>query len=173
MRTDPEQIRHQFVIPAKTRIPILPLTLAVMLAAGWSTAFAADGDGQEMTCPGPNLAPARNKTPDRKSSPITLNSREFDAGDAETAEARGKVELRRADQLITTEVLRYNPETETVTMPGKVQYKDSVLHISGASAYYNFITEDGRFEDIDYGITGSSAKGSAAEMEIDSGNHSV
>ena len=161
------------MIPTKTRIPILLSTLAVMLACSWNTAFAAAGDDPVVACPGPSLAPMRNATPDRDAFPITLRASEFDAGDAQVAEARGQVDLRRADQTLTTEVLRYDPETQTITMPGAVQYEDSVLYISGASGHYNFLTESGRFIDVNYGLVGSSANGSADEVLIDSGNHSV
>ena len=113
------------------------------------------------------------KVPDRESSPILLKSRQFDAEKTGIAEAREQVELRRADQLLTTELLRYDPESETVTMPGKVFYEDSVMHISGTSAQYNFLSENGRFLEVDYGLTGSSAKGSATEITLDSNNHSL
>ncbi len=113
------------------------------------------------------------KVPDRESSPILLKSRQFDAEKTGIAEAREQVELRRADQLLTTELLRYDPESETVTMPGKVFYEDSVMHISGTSAQYNFLSEHGRFLKVDYGLTGSSAKGSATEVTLDSNNHSL
>ena len=144
-----------------------------MLACSWNTAFAAAGDDPVVACPGPSLAPMRNATPDRDAFPITLRASEFNAGDTQLAEARGNVDLRHADQSLTTEVLRYDPETETITMPGAVQYEDSVLYISGASGHYNFLTESGRFIDVNYGLVGSSANGSADEVLIDSGNHSV
>jgi LPS-assembly protein len=113
------------------------------------------------------------KVPDRESSPISLKSRQFDAGNTGIGEAREQVELRRADQLLNTELLRYDPESETVTMPGRVFYEDSVMHISGTSAQYNFLSENGRFLEVDYGLTGSSAKGSATEITLDSNNHSL
>ena len=143
------------------------------LAGNCYTAFAATDDKAVIACPGPTLAPLRNDVPDRESAPISLRTIEFNAGDAETAEARGNVELRRADQLLQTELLRYNPETKTVSMPGKVNYEDSVLHISGSSAIYSFLTEGGRFTDADYGLSGSSAKGTASEVIVESANHSL
>ena len=111
--------------------------------------------------------------PDRKSSPISVMTRQFDAGKTDVAEAREEVELRRADQLLTTELLRYDPESEVVTIPGQMFYEDSIMHISGSSAHYNFLSESGRFIDVDYGLMGSSAKGSADEVTVDSGNHSM
>ena len=159
--------------PTKLRIPILLSALTITLAASWNTANAAASDGPVIACPGPSLAPARTDIPNRESAPVSLRSNEFDAGDAKIAEARGHVELQRADQLLQTEVLLYDPATETVTMPGKVHYEDSLLHISGSSANYSFLTEGGRFTDANYGLTGSSANGSAAEVIIDSTNHSL
>jgi len=169
---DPDQIRHRFVILKKTKNKILLSVLITVLTSSWSTAFAAAEDGPVIACPGPTLAPTRADIPDRESAPIYLKTREFDAGNAEAAEARGNVELTRADQLLKTEVLRYDPATETINMPGKVHYEDAVLHISGSSANYSFLSEGGRFTDADYGLTGSSAKGSAAEVIVDSANHS-
>jgi len=161
------------VILKKIKITILLSAFSIALATNWNTAFAAERDGPVLTCPGPTLAPTRDDIPDRESAPIYLRTNEFDAGDAVAAEARGNVELLRADQLLKTETLRYDPATETVTMPGKVHYKDSVLHISGSSAHYSFLNEGGRFTEADYGLTGSSAKGSAEEVIVDSANHSL
>lgn len=164
------------MIPTKTINPILLSVLITGFACGGSPAIAAASDATLLACPGPALAPWRDATqatPDRSSSPITLQAREFDAGDARAAEARGSVELHRADQLLMTELLRYDPATQTITMPGKVQYEDSVLHIKGNSADYSFLTESGHFSEIEYGLTGSSARGSAAEIVIDSENHFV
>jgi len=166
-------LRRRFVILKKIKTTILLSAFTITLATSWNTAFAAEGDGPVLACPGPTLAPTRDDIPDRESAPIYLRTNEFDAGNAEAAEARGNVELSRADQLLITEVLRYDPATETVTMPGKVHYEDSVLHISGSSAHYSFLNEGGRFTDADYGLTGSSAKGSAAELIVDSANHSL
>lgn len=111
--------------------------------------------------------------PDRSDSPVSLKTRQFDAYKVGTAEAREQVELRRADQLLTTELLQYDPQTEVVTMPGKVFYEDSVIHISGSNAQYDFLNDSGSFVDVDYGLMGSSAKGSATEVTLESGNHSI
>ena len=51
--------------------------------------------------------------------------------------------------------------------------KTPYCDISGSDANYSFLNEGGRFTDADYGLTGSSAKGSAAEVIVDSANHSL
>ena len=137
------------------------------------TAFAAENDIPQLACPGPSLAPMVKNMPDRSQAHISVMTRQFDAQNEGMAEAREQVELRRADQLLTTELLQYDTQTETITMPGKLSYEDSVIYMNGASAQYSFIDESGRFVDVDYGLTGSSARGSASEVTLESGSHSV
>ncbi len=144
-----------------------------MLMPFYGSALAADAEPPVNACPGPNLAPMVKDIPDRSQFPILVDSRSFDAGKQGVAEARDQVVLRRADQLMTTDILRYDPESKTVIMPGTVNYEDSVFYMSGSSAEYSFLTEKGHFTDVTYGLTGSSAKGSAVDVVIDSGNHSV
>ncbi len=143
------------------------------MATFQTSAMAADTKEPGLACPGPSLAPMIKNAPDRSDAPIYVLTREFEARKAGIAEARNDVELRRADQLLKTDLLRYDPQKEIVTIPGRVFYEDSVLHISGSNAQYDFLSEGGYFSDVDYGLMGSSAKGSATEITVDSGNHSL
>ncbi len=138
-----------------------------------AAAFADQDSIPELACPGPSLAPMLDKVPDRTGSHISVKTRQFDARKMGMATARDEVELRRADQLLTTELLQYDTQTETITMPGKVFYEDSVMYINGTSAQYSFLDEGGSFLDVDYGLVGSSARGSATEVSVSSGNHSI
>jgi LPS-assembly protein len=161
------------VSPIKSRTPtLLPVCiLASVLLQDF--VIAAEINEPELTCPGPSLAPRFENLPDRESEPIYVKTRQFEASRIGIAEAREQVELRRADQLLTTDLLRYDPQREIVTIPGKVFYEDSAIYISGSDAYYNFLDESGRFIDVDYGLMGSSARGSAGEITVDSGDHSI
>jgi len=155
------------------RTSILLSAICLVLVSFQGAAIAATEESPALACPGPSLAPMLRKTPDRETSPIYLETLQFDAQKAGTAEARGRVELRRADQLLTTELLRYDTQSKTVTMPGKLFYKDSIMYINGSSAHYSFLEENGLFSEVDYGLTGSSARGSATEIIVDSNNHSL
>jgi lipopolysaccharide assembly outer membrane protein LptD (OstA) len=161
------------VIPRKIKTAILQSVLSISLVLFQAGAIADDEEDPGLACPGPSLAPMIENPPDRSHAPISVVTRQFDARKVGMAEARDEVELRRADQLLTTELLLYDPQQEIITMPGKVYYTDSVMHISGTSAEYNFLDESGQFSDVDYGLMGSSAKGTATHVTIDSGNHSV
>lgn len=135
--------------------------------------YAEEENIPQLTCPGPSLAPMLNNVPDRTGSHISVKTRQFDARKMGVATARDQVELSRADQLLTTELLQYDTQTETITMPGKVFYEDSVMYINGTSAQYSFLDEGGSFLDVDYGLVGSSARGSATEITVSSGNQSI
>lgn len=161
------------MIPIKTKIPNLLSALVVILMTAPEALSAANGDGPAISCPGPSLAPLLKDIPDRQAAHISLKSRSFSASPNVEAEALGQVELRRADQLLLTEILRYNPHTETVTMPGRVIYEDSILHVTGNAAQYSFLDENGHFSNIDYGLTGSSANGTAEEIQLNSKTHSI
>ena len=136
-------------------------------------AYAAESGIPELACPGPSLAPMVKNTPDRSKAHIFVMTRQFEARNKGMAVARDDVELRRMDQLLKTELLQYDTQSETITMPGKVVYEDSVMYINGTSAQYNFIDESGRFLDVGYGLTGSSARGSASQVTLESGTHST
>ena len=155
------------------RTSILLSVICLVLLSVQDAAIAADAENNDLACPGPSLAPMVRDIPDRSALPISVWTRQFEARKVGDAEARENVELRRGDQLLTTELLRYNPQSETVTMPGRVYYEDSVMYVSGTSAQYNFLDENGHFVSVDYGLMGSSAKGSADEITLESGTHSI
>ena len=138
-----------------------------------ATADTDEMDIPQLACPGPSLAPMVKNAPDRSNAQISVKTRQFDARKMGMAVATDDVELRREDQLLTTELLQYDTQTETITMPGKVNYEDSVMYINGSSAHYSFLEENGSFMDVDYGLVGSSARGTATEVSVESGNNSV
>jgi lipopolysaccharide assembly outer membrane protein LptD (OstA) len=151
----------------------VPLTipLAAVAAEG-----AAPGEAEvtdTLTCPDPAIGPVVAPAPDRSQSPIVIYARELDAGKRTEGEARGHVELFRADQHISSERVLFDPVNEVVTVPGEISYEDQQVWIRGREGYYSFQDESGRFSMIDYGLTGSSANGSAETVELTGGHTSV
>jgi LPS-assembly protein len=153
-------------------VKLTPLLL-MLLVGIYVSAEADEKAAPELACPGPSLAPMIKDPPDRSQAPISVKTREFDASSAGAAEARKQVELSRADQLLTTDILQYDPDAKVVTIPGRLFYEDSILHIAGSSANYDFLQESGYFKDVEYGLVGSSAKGSADDISVKAGNHTV
>jgi LPS-assembly protein len=144
------------------------LSLSAIPAAG-----AEDESLSAAACPDPALAPIVGQLPDRRDAPVMLDTRTFTASPDGTAEARGDVELHRADQRMATEVLRYDPLTRTVIAPGPLVYEDARIRVEADSAEYAFGDEQGRFEKVDYSLVGASANGSAADITVDSAGRSV
>ena len=97
---------------------------------------------------------------------------QLDANNREQGKASGHVELFRADQHLATELIFYDPENREITMPVAVSYKDQQVWVRGEKAQYSFENESGRFSTIDYGLTGSSANGSADWIELIDGHTS-
>ena len=131
-----------------------------------------DRKATAFSCPDKNLGPAVPIAPDRSRSPIIIYARELDASKEREGEARGEVELFRLDQHMATEHVLFDPVKETVTLPGAVTYEDQQVWVKGENGHYNFIDESGQFSLIDYGLSGSSANGSADYVEMLGGHTS-
>jgi LPS-assembly protein len=58
-------------------------------------------------------------------------------------------------------------------VPGELSYEDQQLWFRGRDARYSFAEESGQFTWIDYGLTGSSANGSAEMAELIGGHTSI
>ena len=126
-----------------------------------------------LSCPEPAIASVLPPAPDRTGASVIVYAKQLDASNNRQGEARGHVELYRADQYLETERILYDPKTEVVTVPGSVNYKDQQVWVKGTGAHYDFIDESGRFSAIDYGLTGSSANGSAEYVELAGGHTST
>jgi LPS-assembly protein len=129
-------------------------------------------DPGAVSCPDPAIGTVLPPAPDRTASPVIIFARELDASDKKTGEARGNVELYRADQYLATERILYEPEQEHVTLPEPVSYGDHQVWIKGKQAEYSFLEESGSFTMVDYGLTGSSANGTADIIELEGGHTS-
>jgi LPS-assembly protein len=162
---------------SNTKAAVVLVALTGMLTAapavpGGDPAADDSDETPRIACPSRALGPAMPTAPDRSAAPIIVYARELDAAESQEGEARGNVELYRLDQHLATEHVIFHPVDETVTLPGKVDYQDSQVWLSGEDGHYRFGEESGRFSSIDYGLTGSSAQGSAESIELSGGHTS-
>jgi len=152
------------------------LALLGLLTGVSQPAAARDPDpppASGAACPNLTLGPAVPPAPDRSRAPVVIYAEQLDAGKTRLGEAQGNVELFRADQYLVTDRILYDPTTEVVTVPGKVDYRDQQIWFRGEQASYSFLEESGWFSGIDYGLTGSVANGSAERVELAGGNTSI
>ena len=154
------------------------LSLFALLSPGAIRAQASDPEVEptdlaiHASCPDPTIGTVMPAAPDRSQSPILIYAEELDARQSDTGVATGHVELFRADQYLSTEQVVYDPVNETVTLPVEVAYEDQQVWIRGSDAFYSFTGESGYFNSVDYGLTGSSANGSAVRAELEGGHTS-
>ncbi|MEE4174243.1 MAG: LPS assembly protein LptD [Xanthomonadales bacterium] len=126
-----------------------------------------------LACPEPALAPRIGPVPDRSGAPIEIYAEAFDARKDDAGEAVGSVELFRADQYLATEVVRYRADDGSVSVPSPLVYRDSQIELAASSGQFDLVNERGDFNDLDYGLTGSSARGGAERVSLQGGNEST
>ena len=125
-----------------------------------------------FVCPSMEMGPAMPPAPDRSGAPLMIEAREIDAGRTRAGELRGNVELTRADQRIETERLLFDPVEQVITVPEPIAYRDQQIWLQGKEAHYDLVGENGHFSWVDFGLSGSSAHGSARLAELEGGHTS-
>jgi len=146
--------------------------LLIIWALTGSVSIAAESTTPPAYCPDPAVAPVAPPRPDLTGQPINLWANRFDARNPDYAEARGDVELRRADQTLSSELIRYLPDGKQVEIPGSMVFRDSAIRATADSARYSFLNDEGKLQGVEYNMVGATANGSAREMELSAGNRS-
>ena len=149
---------------------ILIACVAMLLANG---AWAQEAEVAAQACPDPAVGPVVPPAPDRDALPVTIYAKQLDGGVSEINEARGDVELIRGDQRLTSQRLIYDPQSQVVRLPEPLEYSDDQVWINAQQAEYSFADESGEFSLIDYGLSNSSANGSAESFRLHAGERSV
>lgn len=152
-------------VRAIVRRPLVVLLTAAALS-GTSPALFAQEPAPAGACPSPALAPVIGPVPDRSGAPVMIRAEAFDARKDEFGEAIGSVELFRADQYLATEVVRYRPATGVVSVPSPLEYRDAQLELRASSGLFGLFEERGDFNDLEYGLVGSSARGGAERVSV-------
>ncbi len=146
------------------RRPAALLAASASLCLGFALPVAAQEPA--AACPEPALAPTLGEVPDRSGAPLEIRAEAFDADLETLGEAIGTVELFRADQYLSTEVLRYRPDTGLVSLPSPLVYQDAQIRIQASSGQFGLLEESGDFNDLDYSFVGSSAQGGAEAVHF-------
>jgi LPS-assembly protein len=136
----------------------------VIIQIAISQSAHAQDSAANSACPGPVLAPAFRQVPARATAPMYIETYSLDASATTEAVATGDVEIRRADQFLATDTVRFQPVTRVITVPGVLHYEDTHIQLDASAATYGFIDQSGLFSDVQFSLTESSANGSAREM---------
>jgi len=152
--------------------PALASAGILLFACPPSPLRAAERGPIPVACPNPAIAPVLASPPNRDAAPITMLARRFSAQNKTMAEASGDVELRRADQQLNTETLRYIPDQRRVEIPGPMRYRDAQLEATAGSARFDLLRDSGELSEPSFALVGSTAHGTAGELLLDAGNRS-
>lgn len=143
------------VLPAPCPVPnprFAPLAHALLIATGTLAALPSaaverrrDDPATWALCkPNALFDFYRSDVPregDRENSPAELSAERFDVGERKVYTLDGSVEIRRADQFIAADTLRYDTEAERYEAQGNVHYQDRGL-LLGADRAEGELAED-------------------------------
>ena len=163
----------------------LALSLTAALAAGfvapqaWANAQTqtrADYDPALWLLCRPNALyefyrPDLGMESEREQSQTTLSAESFDIHDKRNYVLRGDVEILRADQRVAAALMRYDPEAETWSAEGRVQYQDSGMLMEAARAEGELENDRAELHSLRYQLLRMRGNGEA-ETAINEGERS-
>jgi LPS-assembly protein len=156
------------------RLLPLPFTIALCLPA-----FAADDKPENWDlCPIQDAIPSFDDASTPKSGDNSAQARaeraeqataiEGDklAGTENNAEYEGNVVLRRGDQYLNADNLKYDQDNNTYVADGNVKYQDSSMRVIAARASGNQDADTHKIEDVQYQLVSRRGNGGADSIDL-------
>lgn len=103
---------------------------------------------------------------ERETSPAELSAQRFDVSDQRHYVLEGDVEIRRADQFIAADVLRYDTQAERYEAEGNVHYQDRGLLLGAERAEGELAEDRSALEQVRYQLLQSRGNGRAATARV-------
>lgn len=150
------------------RLLPLPLSIAVCLPA-----LADDKPINWGLCPATDTLPAFDEAP--KADPAAAATREQQPTDIEGDELsgtstapqyQGNVALKRGDQFLGTDNLRFDTETGNYIAEGNVRYSDSSIRMVAERAEGNQETDTHKISNIQYQLVSRRGNGGADSIDL-------
>ncbi|KAF1706551.1 LPS-assembly protein LptD [Pseudoxanthomonas sacheonensis] len=158
--------------PALRLLP-LPFSIALCLPAlaedkpdNWDLCPIIDAipafDQAEAPKPGTTAAEAREQ---RATQPTAIEGDRQTGTDVNMA-YEGNVVLRRGDQFLNADNLKYDQETDTYVADGNVRYQDSTMRVIAARAHGDQNTDTHEIEDVQYQLVSRRGNGGAESIDL-------
>lgn len=155
------------------RLLPLPFSIALCLPAlaedkpdNWDLCPITDAipvfDQAEAPKPGISSAQAREE---RAKQPTAIEGDRQTGTDVDMA-YEGNVVLRRGDQFLNADNLKYDQETDTYVADGNVRYQDSTMRIVAARAHGDQNTDTHEIEDLQYQLVSRRGNGGAESIDL-------
>ena len=147
--------------PALRLLP-LPFCIAVSLAA-----HAADDKPENWgLCPINDAVPAFEDAPasglsrdERPGQPTDIEGDEAEGVEGSVMNLQGNVALRRGDQFLGADRLRYDSETERYVAEGSIRYQDAGMRLVAERAEGDQAADQHQIEDVRYQLLSRRGNG--------------
>ena len=159
------------------RLLPLPFSIALCLPA-----FAEDKPVNWDLCPILDAIPSFDDATEGKPSADNAKVRAARANEATAIEGdtlsgtetdaqyQGNVVLRRGDQYLNADNLKFDQETETYVADGNVRDQDGPMRVIAARAHGNQNTDSHVIEDLQYQLVSRRGNGGAERINISGAN---
>ena len=154
------------------RLRVAPLASALLLAIASLPAAARSSTPEEWVLCRPNALldfwnPDLPKDGVREESPAELAAERFDVSNEKFYVLEGDVEIRRADQYIAADTLRYDVEQERYEAEGNVHYQDRGLLLGADKAVGELGDEDrNTLDNVRYQLLDARGNGQARRAVV-------
>nr|WP_272494170.1 LPS-assembly protein LptD [Stenotrophomonas mori] len=163
-RFSPKPIRVRRAL----RLLPLPLSVAICLPA-----MASEKPVNWNLCPATDALPAFDEAPQadptaaaaRDQLPTDIEGNQL-SGTTTVPQYEGNVALKRGDQFMGTDSLRFDTETGNYIAEGNIRYSDSSIRLTARRAEGNQETDSHKISDIHYQLVSRRGNGSADSIDL-------
>ena len=120
-------------------------------------------DGVEEPAAGSDAVEARATRPDQ---PTQIDGDSQSGTEGENIQFQGDVKLRRGDQYLNADNLRYDQENETYVADGNVRYQDSSMRLIAERASGNQAADTHQIENVQYQLVSRRGNGGAERIDM-------
>jgi LPS-assembly protein len=158
-------------LPTVPNLRLAPLACAVLLALAAPVRAADTANPEQWVLCRPNALldfynPSLPKDGERETSPAELMAERFDVSEQTSYVLDGNVELRRADQYLAADTLRYDTEAETYEAEGSVHYQDRGLLLGADKAVGELSEDRNTLDNVRYQLLDARGNGRADKAVV-------
>ena len=101
----------------------------------------------------------------------TINADSISGQRTEQMTASGKAEVKRGDQTVRADMVKYFPQTEDVIAEGNVTFLQPGLRLVGEQLRFSLAKNSGEMSNVEYAIEENNAHGVASKVYLDDEEH--
>lgn len=111
-------------------------------------------------------APTGAKPADRASQPTDIEGDEAEGVDGEVLNVQGNVALKRGDQFLGADKLRYDSQSERYVAEGNIRYQDSSMRLVAERAEGDQAADEHQIENLRYQLVSRRGNGGADRINL-------